>query len=399
DMGMERVIPGRRGRCPAVCAVLVSVLALVGVWLLDPTVFREMGGLCALSLSLGPALYSLCLLMEECLFHSHQRYGGKIQRMLQACCSTATLAGVLMVVATLLVRGSAYTLGQWATVGLTCAIYLLFKALGVLGPSAVEISEVCESRNLNVAHGLAWSFYLGYLKLVLPELQELVSKDYNLTRDKLISSRLHILLPMNAVVTARLEEEDHNVRFHRNLPELRLDRAGVRGRVYKHSVYKITDQNQKEYCCVVEYATPLLTLYQMSQDDTAGLGETERRQQVLLFYRALSHILENSLECRNRYCLVLLDDKHAGDSHYLSKELTRCVLQERQEVPMELPPRLVLAMEEEGGKATPVQPQLAGPQGGPHSSLPSLMISGPRTLRSEPGENTDYPQNHHPRCT
>lgn len=35
-------------------------------------------------------------------------------------------------------------------------------------PSEVEVSELCEARKTNVAHGLAWSFYLGYLKLVLP---------------------------------------------------------------------------------------------------------------------------------------------------------------------------------------------------------------------------------------
>lgn len=36
------------------------------------------------------------------------------------------------------------------------------------GPSEVEVSDLCEGRKMNVAHGLAWSFYLGYLKLVLP---------------------------------------------------------------------------------------------------------------------------------------------------------------------------------------------------------------------------------------
>jgi len=32
----------------------------------------------------------------------------------------------------------------------------------------VEISEICEVKKMNVAHGLAWSFYIGYLKLILP---------------------------------------------------------------------------------------------------------------------------------------------------------------------------------------------------------------------------------------
>lgn len=35
-------------------------------------------------------------------------------------------------------------------------------------PAPVEISEICEMKKMNVAHGLAWSFYTGYLKFVLP---------------------------------------------------------------------------------------------------------------------------------------------------------------------------------------------------------------------------------------
>lgn len=43
------------------------------------------------------------------------------------------------------------------------------------GPSAVlqslapaEVSAVCEEKKFNVAHGLAWSYYIGYLRLILP---------------------------------------------------------------------------------------------------------------------------------------------------------------------------------------------------------------------------------------
>ena len=60
---------------------------------------------------------------------------------------------------------------------------------------------------------------------------------------------------------------------------------------------------------MVEYATPLLTLYSMSQESSAGFGEPERRQQVLLFFRTLQDILEHSLECRNRYTLILLNGR------------------------------------------------------------------------------------------
>lgn len=49
-----------------------------------------------------------------------------------------------------------------------CDIPLAVSVVGVQGPSEVEVSDICEGRKMNVAHGLAWSFYLGYLRLVLP---------------------------------------------------------------------------------------------------------------------------------------------------------------------------------------------------------------------------------------
>ncbi|XP_017564639.1 stimulator of interferon genes protein [Pygocentrus nattereri] len=388
----ECVVPRPRGYAPAVCSVVLGLLLLVLISLLDSSLIREASGLIAFPLILGAVLHCLCLLTEEWVFHSQQRYGGSVKQMLRACFSSSTLAGLCVVFLALVVGGVTYTPKQWTQVVLTCALYLLLKTLGVLGPAPVEISEVCESRKMNVAHGLAWSFYVGYLKLVLPELEKQVRKHYSETGEVLSSVRLHILLPLSAAATTRLEEVDRNVLFHQNLPELQLDRAGVRRRVYKHSIYKITDQNKEDYYCVAEYATPVLTLYQMSQDSYAGFSASDRRQQVLLFYTTLRHILETSLECRNRYRLILLDDEQA-EPHYLSRELIKTLQQQEQEIPMDLTRELPRSVAEEGTYRAPVWDQHNGLQEEPPSSLPSLMISGPSPLRSLPVENTDYTQN------
>ncbi|XP_058264867.1 stimulator of interferon genes protein isoform X2 [Hemibagrus wyckioides] len=381
------VVPKPRGRTPVVCALGFVSIAFAMVWLLDSALVREQSGLLVVALSLGATLHSLCLLAEEWLFHSQQRYGGSIQRMLRACFNRATLAGVCVVVLLLVVGCLQWTHEQRVFCVLTSTFYLLLKMFRVLGPAPVEISEVCESRQLNVAHGLAWSFYLGYLKLVIPALEEQVKKDSNQTGVILHSSRLHILLPLSAVAPAKIEEEDHNICFHQNLTEMQMDRAGVRRRVYKHSIYKITNQ-EKEYLCLLEYATPLLTLYEMSQDNTAGFSEHDRRQQVLLFHRTLSHILETSLECRNRYRLILIDDQQAAaDPHYLSTEIIRHLQQQKREIPMDILEELPQPVAEQGVNFHH--------QDEPLSSLPSLMISQPHSLRSEPEENTDYTQNNH----
>uniref|UniRef100_A0A8B9GXK8 Stimulator of interferon genes protein n=1 Tax=Astyanax mexicanus TaxID=7994 RepID=A0A8B9GXK8_ASTMX len=320
-MGDESVVPRPRGWAPAVCAVGLSLTALALVSLVDPSSIRGACELAALSLSLGALLVLWAVSCGQC-----------------------PVGSVL-----------------W-------------------GPAPVEISEVSESRKMDVAHGLAWSIYLGYLKLVLPELEGQVKKHCNETREVLNSARLHILLPLSAAATARLEEVDRNVQYHKNLPDLQLDRAGVRGRVYKHSIYKITDQNQKDYYCVAEYATPLLTLYQISQDGIAGFSAWDRRQQVLLFYNTLTHILESSLECRNRYRLILLEDDQAAEPHYLSQELIKNLQQEEHEIPMEQGREFPRPVAEVGLKRAPVQHN--GVQEQPACSMPSLEISGPMSLRS-----------------
>lgn len=59
------------------------------------------------------------------------------------------------------------------------------------------------------------------------------------------SKKLFILIPLNANIAHKLEEEDDNIHFYDNLPNNEIDRAGVRGRVYKHSVYRVLDEHGK----------------------------------------------------------------------------------------------------------------------------------------------------------
>lgn len=56
------------------------------------------------------------------------------------------------------------------------------------------------------------------------------------------SRKLLILIPLNANISHKLEDGDSNIRFYDNLPNNEIDRAGVRGRVYKHSVYRVQDE-------------------------------------------------------------------------------------------------------------------------------------------------------------
>uniref|UniRef100_A0A667ZVH2 Stimulator of interferon genes protein n=1 Tax=Myripristis murdjan TaxID=586833 RepID=A0A667ZVH2_9TELE len=306
---IEALVPRPRGNLPKVCASLLAAIATSSFVLLSPERLCGVVAMVILVLTLGPLLHGLCLLAEEMFNHVHR-------------CPVFFLDTS---------KGNCRLLRRGEVLLHDLAVFVV----GVQGPSEVEVSDICEGRKMNVAHGLAWSFYLGYLRLVLPRLENSIvafraSHQAGCFQGR-SSRKLLILIPLNANIAHKLEDEDDNIRFYDNLPNSEIDRAGVRGRVYKHSVYNIFDENGKGHQCVAEYATPLLTLYNMSQESSAGFGEPERRQQVLLFYRTLRDILEQSLECRNRYRLILLNDDHEEDPHFLSKAILRHLQQQEKE--------------------------------------------------------------------
>lgn len=401
----EEFVLRLRGSLPKVCAAVLVVMTVGGVKFVSPERLFGWVAMVILILTLGPLLHGLCLLAEEMLYHSNTRYRGQglLSHMLPACglggqtLLAAVLAGLLLYLAgnPLLDEGQC-----WKLVFLVSALYALFKSLGVLGPSEVEVSDICETRKMNVAHGLAWSFYLGYLRLVLPRLEDSITSfhaDHKASSPRWGrgSRKLLILIPLDSKVSHKIEDEDDNIHFYDNLPNNEIDRAGVRGRVYKHSVYRVRGEHGKAHLCVVEYATPLLTLYNMSHESSAGFGEPERRQQVLLFYRTLRDILENSLQCRNRYKLILLNDEREDDPHFLSKVILRHLLQQEKEEFCLTPPPQQETVHPSASTST-VQPSascLTGDRGHPEpmSREPTLMISmeKPLPLRA-PVENTDY---------
>ncbi|KAI1898492.1 hypothetical protein AGOR_G00072910 [Albula goreensis] len=386
----SQLIPRPRGRLPLFCTwAMTAVILSMAYLLMGHMQFCRQAVLAALGLGLGAMLQGLCLLPEECLHHFVTRYNGRLPYMLRDCFrSTSTL--VLVVVVLVLWAGFLpLKMEEYYTVAVNCGFSLLLKACGVLGPAPVEIQQICEQQKMNVAHGLAWSFYTGYLKLVLPRLENSINQYRDQNNSNILryrdSWRLHILVPLSAFIPDKIEEADRNVHFLHNLPDIVINRAGVRNRVYKHSMYEVLDHLRQPHHCVVEYATPLQTLYQMSQDSSAGLSAEDRRQQVLLFCRTLKSILEESLECRNRYRLIILDDDQEAeqDSHFLSKEILKQLQQEEKE-------EYSLAPPEEAALNANIGPQVAF-----MSRAPTLMISNdmsnndlPSPLK-EPVETTD----------
>ncbi|XP_078087153.1 stimulator of interferon genes protein isoform X2 [Mustelus asterias] len=222
-------------------------------------------------------------------------------------------------------------------VNICCFCYAFLKVFGFLDPTPAEISEICEKNKLNVAHGLAWSYYIGYLKFVLPNLEEGIKK-YQCSVENLPDYKenwkLYILIPFSCKIHDKLEKVDDRIEFFGNLPELRIDKAGIKERSYKNSIYTIYDQKDRPHHCVLEYATPLRSLFEMSNDATATFSKEQRLEQAKLFYTTLENILDNSQECTGYFRLIPYDDdveEGNTDSHFLSTTILKHLVQERTE--------------------------------------------------------------------
>ncbi|XP_043559630.1 stimulator of interferon genes protein isoform X2 [Chiloscyllium plagiosum] len=216
-----------------------------------------------------------------------------------------------------------------------CFCCAFLKVFGFLDLTPAEISEICEKSKFNVAHGLAWSYYVGYLKLILPNLEERIKKCYvKNVLDCKENWKLYILIPFSCKIYGKLEKMDSKIEFCQNLPEICIDRAGIKARSYKNSIYTIYDQNNRPHHCILEYATPLGSLFEMSNDATAAFSKEQRLEQAKLFYITLVNILNNSQECAGYFRLIPYDDdleEGQMDSHFLSTLILKHLAQERIE--------------------------------------------------------------------
>lgn len=154
---------------------------------------------------------------------------------------------------------------------------------------------------------------------------------HNNTLSGMGSRRLYVLFPLDCGVPDDLSMADPNIRFLHMLPQQNTDRAGIKGRAYSNSVYEILENGQPAAACVLEYATPLQTLFAMSQDGRAGFSREDRLEQAKLFCRTLEDILAEAPEFQNNCRLIVYQEPAEGSSFSLSQEVLRHLRQEERE--------------------------------------------------------------------
>lgn len=284
----------------------------------------------------GEFMNRLCLIFEE-YFHLYTRYNGSKTKMVVACFSDISLKAVLfgtlvafiIISSTLLSQGAEYFRLEYIEIILSgigsgsLVIYLL--SLDTL--SRVQISSLMENNNRLVANGLAWSYYFGYLKIVLPSLQNRIAESP--WAQKLSSKKLFILMPRDCYAYGNLHDEDEMIEVVEDgAIEYEIERAGIFKRSYRNIVYTVRTGTESLYV-LAEYATPLCSMYDMSHSASANLSLEDRDEQAKLFLRTVEAILEDPCvpEVRNKCKLVPYG---RGDGIKLSQVLAEAVTEEQK---------------------------------------------------------------------
>ena len=219
--------------------------------------------------------------------------------------------------------------------------------IGAKKLSQAELSHLMETENTNVADGFAWSYYYGYLKLVLPHLHEQLAKavapsyvvDGNDMCDAVDVKKLFIIISKKYNCYKGLIDVDKDhIQKEGNLPAFHHTRAGVELRPYQHCLYRVTAKDKPAIFVILEFATLLLVMNKMCSDKFADFTEEDRDTQVMVFSNKLKFILEHAnlnilvhdminllYYEEERYKLVLILDVYKEGERHLSDVIYEAV--------------------------------------------------------------------------
>lgn len=202
----------------------------------------------------------------------------------------------------------------------------LKKLIDVLSAPVVSLKYKFPAGN--VAHGLAWSYYFGYLKFVLPGIHNCIMQSEFWNGDKNernMCKKIIFLFPESCRCYSTLTEDDPNIKIEGHLAPVVRNRAGTVGRRYKNTVYSVLD-GQKRYYFVGEYITAIHTMYEMEICEMAGLSTSFKNLQAASFYVTVKNILSNDPKCMNKFKIIRYED--SGELPVISSLLLKKIKKE-----------------------------------------------------------------------
>ncbi|XP_063429805.1 uncharacterized protein LOC134712311 isoform X2 [Mytilus trossulus] len=189
----------------------------------------------------------------------------------------------------------------------------------------VTIDSVLPAGNL--AAGMAWSHFTGYLELVLPELAQGIKKsDWFNDNPGHMPLCLFMLLPHSGRSTGKLGDDD------RDVEEVGQIEIIINHRPYSPKVCKVTERDKNghiksEYFCVAQYPGAFCALGTIKEEILCSFTKTQRDVEVQRFYHYLNEILNH--EKYKQYGvltkMLMYDDEEKGESATISYQLRQGV--------------------------------------------------------------------------
>ncbi|GAB1866505.1 Transmembrane protein 173 [Camponotus japonicus] len=199
-------------------------------------------------------------------------------------------------------------------------------------------------KGLDYGTGMAYSFYYGYLQLILPnrgtsDSKSIIEKIENFEDKHEVTFPVHklfIVIPSSGYISPHLKEmSDQWMESARELEEEKRDRAGTIGRTYRNNAYKIypngRDSGASPVYVVAEGATPLLTFYEVQQHShpESIVYKRYKNEITMMFYKKLREILESEPTTRNLCELIYYNDY---DSKGARVNVAKVILQRISEI-------------------------------------------------------------------
>lgn len=159
----------------------------------------------------------------------------------------------------------------------------------------------------HIGAGLAWSYYLGYLRIILPDFNKFVASSPEFGA-KIQQKGLLIIVPEDCNCPGSFSEADGRVQKAGHLGDRKIDRAGNIGRNYgRNTVYKCRTNNEDIYF-VADCPAVILTMYAMTHHHNLNMDSNDLRSEVGEFIGTLRSLLENNKECKGEYRIQIVKE-------------------------------------------------------------------------------------------
>ncbi|XP_072766058.1 stimulator of interferon genes protein homolog [Anoplolepis gracilipes] len=178
-------------------------------------------------------------------------------------------------------------------------------------------------KGLDYGTGMAYSFYYGYLRFILPndgtpDSKSMVEKIETFEDKHNVTFPVHklfLLIPSSGYIPPNLKDASNQwMESAHELEEEKRNRAGTIRRSYRNNAYKIysngRDSGTSPVYVVAEGATPLLTFYEVQKHNhpESIVYKQYKNEITMMFYKKLQEILQSEPNTRNLCELIYYND-------------------------------------------------------------------------------------------